>query len=728
MLSTSILIEKQIEPELVSLMNQEEEKERKPNENRIPNKIPILPLRNMVLFPGIIIPITAGRSKSIELIEDAYSSDNMIGALTQKKYNIENPNETDLYTIGTIAKIVKLLKMPDNSTMIILQGKIRFQVKTFIKISPYIKAEIMTLKDKYPEKNDKEYLAIIDSIRDLSIKVIQENPNLPSEAIFAIKNIDNPSFLVNFIAANMNLDVTKKQKLLENGQIKTRALDTFKLLNIEHEQIKLKNEIQSRVKIDMDQQQREYFLHQQIKAIQEELGDTSYEKEIDDLKLRSKKKKWPKKVKDHFNKELYKMQKSNPQLPDYTLIRNYLEFMLELPWQKYSKDNFNLNKVEKTLNKHHYGLEKIKERIIEYLAVLKIRGDMKSPIICLFGPPGIGKTSLGKSIAISLNRKYTRISLGGIHDEAEIRGHRKTYIGAMPGRLLQCIKKAGTSNPVFVLDEIDKVGTGIQGNPSSALLEVLDPEQNNSFYDNFLELGYDLSKIMFIATANNLSGIHPALIDRMEMIEMNGYSIEEKIQIAKKYLLPKQIKEHGLKKEDIILNNKQIEKIIQNYTQESGVRNLEKKISKIVRRITKYIATNQSYHKKIKNQNIIEILGNPIGIEKYENTNMPGIVPGLAWTHFGGEILYIESILYKGKGNLTITGNLGNVMKESATIAIKYIKAYYKKFKINYKKVSTQDIHINVPEGAVPKDGPSAGVTMLTSLISSLTKKKSNLI
>jgi ATP-dependent Lon protease len=719
MLSTSILVEKQIEPDIVSLMSQEEE--RKINEGEIPKKISILPLRNMVLFPGIIIPITAGRKKSIELIEKAYSSNSMIGTLTQKQTNIENPSAQDLYTIGTVAKIIKLLKMPDNSTMIILQGKIRFQVKEFTQITPYIKAEIIILQDEYPNKNDKEYQAIIDSIRDLSIKVIQENPNLPSEAIFAIKNIENPSFLVNFVAANMNLSVTQKQKLLENNQLKKRSINTFQLLNIEHQQIKLKNDIQSRVKIDMDQQQKEYFLHQQIKAIQEELGDSSYEKEIDEFRLKSKKKKWYKEIKNHFEKELNKMQRTNPQLPDYIIIRNYLEFMLDLPWKKYSKDNFNLNKVSKILNTHHYGLDKIKERIIEYLAVLKIRKDMKSPIICLYGPPGIGKTSLGKSIALSLNRKYARISLGGIHDEAEIRGHRKTYIGAMPGRLLQSIKKVGTSNPVFVLDEIDKIGTGVQGNPSSAMLEVLDPEQNNSFYDNFLELGYDLSKIMFIATANNLNTIHPALLDRMEIIEMNGYSIEEKVQIAKKHLLPKQIKTHGLKKNDIILHNRKIENIIEYYTRESGVRNLEKKISKIVRRITKNIATNKYYEKNIKNKQIKEILGLPRFIEKYEKYNKPGVVPGLAWTSVGGEILYIESIFYKGKGELTITGNLGSIMKESAIVAIKYIKAYHEDFNINYNLIAKQDVHINVPEGAVPKDGPSAGITMLSSLVSSLT-------
>lgn len=712
------------EPEFISLMSQDEENQL--FENDIPKQLPILPLRNMVLFPGVVIPITAGRTKSIQLIQESYTSCKIIGVTTQKEFNTENPNKKDLYAVGTIAKIVKLLKMPDGSTMVILQGKSRFKIKNFIQINPYFKAEYLILKEDVPSKSDKEYIALIDSIRDLSIKVIQDNPNLPSEAIFAVRNIENSTFLVNFVAANMNASIKNKQNLLEKNNLKKRAMDTLRFLNIEHQQIRLKNDIQSRVRSDMDQQQREYFLHQQIKAIQEELGDISYEKEVDELKSKGNKKNWPEEVKKHFQKELLKMQRANPQMPDYTLIRNYLDFMLELPWMKYSKDNFDLKRAQRILNRDHYGLDKVKERIIEYLAVLKIKGDMRSPILCMYGPPGVGKTSLGKSIAIVLNRKYSRISLGGVHDEAEIRGHRKTYIGAMPGRLLQCIKKSGTSNPVILLDEIDKMGKGIHGDPSSAMLEVLDPEQNNSFYDNFLELGYDFSRVMFITTANNLSNIQPALLDRIEVIEINGYNIEEKIHIARKHLFPKQLNNHGLKRNDIIIDNKCIEKIIECYTRESGVRNLDKKISKVIRYAAKNIAMNTSYYKRISLNKLEEILGPPMPIDRYEDIKTPGVVTGLAWTSTGGDILYIESIIYRENKNniLSITGNLGNVMKESATIALKYIKANYKKIDINYETLKSYNIHIHVPEGAVPKDGPSAGLAMLISLVSSFKKIK----
>lgn len=710
------------EPEFISLVSQDEDNQT--SEVSIPKQLVILPLRNMVLFPGVVIPITAGRSKSIQLIQEAYSSDKIVGVLTQKEFNIENPTEKDLYTIGTIARIIKLLKMPDGSTMVILQGKSRFKVKKFLQQIPYFKAEIISLKDDIPNNLDKEYTVLIDSIRDLSIKVIQENTNLPSEAIFAIRNIESSSFLVNFVAANMNASIKDKQTLLERNKLKKRAMETLRLLNIEHQQLRLKNDIQSRVRSDMDQQQREYFLHQQIKAIQEELGDISYEKEVDELKSRGNKKIWPKEAKKQFEKELLKMQRANPQMPDYTILRNYLEIMLELPWNKYSKDNFDLVRAQKILDKDHYGLDKVKERIIEHLAVLKIKGDMCSPILCLYGPPGVGKTSLGKSIATALNRKYSRISLGGIHDEAEIRGHRKTYIGAMPGRLLQSIRKAGTSNPVFVLDEIDKMGIGVHGDPSSAMLEVLDPEQNHSFYDNFLEMGYDLSKVMFITTANNLSSIQPALLDRMEVIEMSGYILEEKVQITKQYLLPKQLKNHGLKRGDVILDIKQIEKIIENYTRESGVRNLEKRIAKLVRYAAKNIAMNQTYIKRLNFKKIEKILGPFRDPDRYEGNEIPGVVTGLAWTNVGGDILYIESTLSKGKSTLSMTGNLGDVMKESATIALQYIKSNYKYFNIDSTILSTHNIHIHIPEGAVPKDGPSAGIAMLTSLISSFTQRK----
>lgn len=720
----NIFVETELEPEpeFISLMSQDEDG--KLFESDVPKQLSILPLRNMVLFPGVIIPITAGRSKSIQLIQDAYASDKIIGVLTQKEFNTENLIEKDLYTIGTVAKIVKLLKMPDGSTMVILQGKNRFKIKSFLQHTPYFKAEVTALKEEGSPSGDKEYTLLIDSIRDLSIKVIQENPNLPSEAVFAIRNIESPSFLVNFVAANMNVSVKEKQSLLERNKPKKRAVDTFRLLSIEHQQIRLKNDIQSRVRSDMDQQQREYFLHQQIKAIQEELGDISYEKEVDQMRIRGDKKKWSKEAKKHFEKELIKMQRANPQMPDYTILRNYLEVMLDLPWEKYSKDNFDLARAQKILDRDHYGIEKVKERIIEYLAVLKIRGDMRSLILCLYGPPGVGKTSLGRSISAALSRKYIRISLGGVHDEAEIRGHRKTYIGAMPGRLLQSIKKVGTSNPVFVLDEIDKIGVSAHGDPSSAMLEALDPEQNNAFYDNFLELGYDLSKVMFIATANDLSTIQPALLDRMEIIEMNGYTIEEKAKIVKKHLLPKQLKEHGLKRGDLTLDANQIEKVIESYTRESGVRSLEKRIAKLVRYAAKNIAMNQPYVKRLTIEKIEEILGPPHDPNRYEGNESLGVVTGLAWTSVGGDILYIESILSKGKGVLSLTGNLGDVMKESATIAMQYIKARYKDFGIDPKLLETQNIHVHVPEGAVPKDGPSAGIAMLTSLVSSFTRRR----
>ncbi len=690
---------------------------------KVTETLEILSVRNVVLFPGVVIPITAGRKKSIKLLKDAYSADNPIGVLTQKDFNIENPQEKDLYYIGTVAKILKLLKMPDGTTTVILQGQSRFKVTKMIQIEPYFKAEIIYLKDEKPDKEDKEYLALIDSIKEISIKLVHENHNLPSESSFAISNIESQSFLINFVASNLNLEIKEKQIILEYDFVKQRAIETFRFLTLEHQQMILKNEIKSRVKKEMDQQQKEYFLNQQIKAIKEELGDLSYEKEIEEMKVKSYKKNWSKETQKQFEKELRKFKRTNPQMPEYTVLRNYLEFMLDLPWQTYSKDSFDLKRAHQILDKDHFGLEKVKERIIEYLSVIKLKGDLRSPILCFYGPPGVGKTSLGKSIASALNRKYVRISLGGLNDEAEIRGHRKTYIGAMPGRILQSIKKAGTSNPVFVLDEIDKLGMGNQGNPASAMLEVLDPEQNKEFYDNFLEMGYDLSKVIFIATANSLYPIHMALLDRMEVIDMTGYTVEEKIEISKKHLIPKQLKENGLTSKDLILGVKQIEKIIENYTRESGVRSLEKKISKIVRYAAKNLAMKKKYLKRINLAKIEEVLGPPQEPEKYEVYKIPGIVTGLAWTMGGGEIIYIESTLLKGKGNFSITGNVGNVMKESATIALKYIKAHHQEFGINEKMFEMYNLHIHVPEGAVPKDGPSAGITILTSIISSFFKK-----
>lgn len=710
------------EAEFIPLMSQDEEDQLLKDD--IPKQLCILTVRNMVLYSGIVFPIIAGKSGSIQLLQDAYGLDKTVGVLTQKNSGIENISEKDLYSIGTVAKILKLLKMPDGNTTVILQGKRRFKVNRFIQNDPYFKAEIVALEEKKPSCKDKEYLALVESIKEIAIKIIQDNPNIPSEASIAIRNIESPSFLINFVAANMNLATRDKQKLLEYDDLKKRAMETLRFLNVEHQQIKLKNDIQSRVRSDMDQQQREYFLHQQIKAIQEELGDISYEKEIDEMRAKASRKKWPKEAKKQFDRELLKMQRTNPQMPEYTVQRNYLELMIDLPWGRYSKDSFDLEYAQKILDRDHYGLEKVKERIIEYLAVLKLRGDMRSPILCFYGPPGVGKTSLGRSIATALKRKYVRISLGGLHDESEIRGHRRTYIGAMPGRLLQSIRKVGTSNPVFVIDEIDKMSLGTNGDPSSAMLEVLDPEQNTSFYDNFLEMGYDLSKVLFIATANSLSHIQPALIDRMEIIEMNGYTVEEKTQIVKKHILPKQLKDNGLKKSDLILGTKQIEKVIESYTRESGLRTLEKHIAKLARYVAKHIAMNKKYVKKLSIEKIENILGVPNDPDRYEENNVPGVVTGLAWTNFGGDILYIESSLSNGKGNLSITGNLGEIMKESATIALQYIKSHYKEFNIDPKMFEEKNVHVHVPEGAVPKDGPSAGITMLTSLVSSYTKRK----
>lgn len=616
--------------------------------------------------------------------------------------------------------------MPDGNVTIIIQGKKRFQIEGIVEEKPYIKAAITEVSDIKPDTNDKEFEATIDAIRDLAIKIIQENPNIPSEAAFAIRNIESTSFLINFIASNMNATVLEKQAVLEIDELKERATAILKYLNIDLQRLTLRNEVQSKTRFDIDKQQREYFLHQQMRTIQEELGGVSYEQEIEELKKKAKDKKWDDKIKELFEKELSKLQRTNPNSPDYGIQRNYLEVLLELPWNEYSKDNFDLKRAQKILDKEHYGLDEVKRRIIEYLAVLKLRNDMKSPILCFYGPPGVGKTSLGRSIAKALNREYARMSLGGLHDEAEIRGHRKTYIGAMPGRILQQLKKAKTSNPVFVLDEIDKLGnSSYQGDPSAAMLEVLDPEQNKEFYDNFLEMGYDLSKVMFIATANDLSTIQPALLDRMEIINVSGYTIEEKTEIAKRHLLPKQLKEHGMKATDIQLGKKEIERIVEGYTRESGVRALEKELAKVVRYGAKNLAMEEAYDPKINFETIEKILG-PARLErdKYEDNEVAGVVTGLAWTSVGGDILFIESALSKGKGVLNITGNLGQVMKESATIALEYLKSNADRYNLDSKLFESYDVHIHVPEGATPKDGPSAGVAMLTSLMSLFTQKR----
>ncbi len=709
--------------ELIPLMTTEDEKEI--DNESLPETLPILPLRNTVLFPGVVIPITAGRDKSIKLINDANNGNKVIGVVSQKDEIVENPSALDIHTTGTVAQILKVLKMPDGNTTVIIQGKKRFKVAEVITEEPYMNATVREVPELRSPSNGKEFEAIIDSIKEMALQIITESPNIPSEAAFAIKNIESNSFLVNFVSSNMNLSVKDKQVLLEINDLEKRAMATLEHMSVEVQKLELRNDIQSKVQSDLNQQQREYYLHQQMKTIQEELGGTSYEEEIEEMKKRAATKKWDEKVAKHFEKEIGKLQRLNPQVAEFSIQRNYLDLFLELPWNDYSNDIFDLRRAKKILDRDHHGLDDVKKRIIEYLAVLKLRNDMKSPILCLYGPPGVGKTSLGKSIAEALGREYVRMSLGGLRDEAEIRGHRKTYIGAMPGRIIQSIKKAGTSNPVFVLDEIDKVSSSHQGDPSSAMLEVLDPEQNSEFYDNFLEMGYDLSKVMFIATANTLSTIQPALRDRMEIINVTGYTIEEKIEIARKHLLPKQLKEHGLSSGDLKIAKPQLERIVEGYTRESGVRGLEKQIAKMVRYAAKNIAMEEGYNIKISNADIIDILGSPkLQRDKYENNEVAGVVTGLAWTQVGGDILFIESILSKGKGTLNITGNLGKVMKESATIAMEYIKANADHFGINPDVFDKYNVHLHVPEGATPKDGPSAGVTMLTSLVSLFTQRK----
>ncbi|WP_026710063.1 endopeptidase La [Flavobacterium filum] len=711
------------EADLIPLLTPEDEEEMSKEE--LPNSLPILPLRNTVLFPGVVIPITAGRDKSIKLINDANAAGKVIGVVAQKDEDVEDPKRDDIHQIGTVAQILRVLKMPDGNVTVILQGKKRFQISKVISEEPYINALVKEVQEKRPGATDTEFGAIIDSIKEMAIKIIKESPNIPSEATFAIKNIESQSFLINFVSSNMNLDVNEKQKLLSMNVLKERALSTLRYMNTELQKLELKNDIQSKVRIDLDQQQREYFLHQQMKTIQEELGGVSYDQEIDEMRAKAKSKKWDEKTAKHFEKEISKLQRTNPQSPDFGILRNYLELFLELPWNKFSTDNFDLKRAQKILDKDHFGLEDVKKRIIEHLAVLKLRNDMKSPIICLTGPPGVGKTSIGKSIAKALGREYIRMSLGGLRDEAEIRGHRKTYIGAMPGRILQNIKKAGTSNPVFVLDEIDKLSASHNGDPSSALLEVLDPEQNKEFYDNFLEMGYDLSKVMFIATSNTMSTIQPALKDRMEVIKMSGYTLEEKVEIARQHLLPKQLKEHGLTAKHLVIGKKQLEKIVEGYTRESGVRALEQKIAQVIRNAAKAVAMEEEYNVKVTDEDIIKALGAPrLERDKSEGNEVAGVVTGLAWTSVGGDILFIESLISKGKGTLTLTGNLGNVMKESATIALEYIKANASLFGIKEEILNNYNIHIHVPEGATPKDGPSAGIAMLTSLVSVLTQKR----
>ena len=708
--------------DLIPLMTSDDEEAI--SKESLPETLPILPLKNTVMFPGVVIPITASRDKSIKLINDSNTNDKLIGVVSQKDSKVQSPSLNDIHPSGTVAKILRVLKMPDGNVTVIIQGKKRFSIEQIVSEEPYITAKIKEIPELKPEKNNKEFGATIESIKDIALKIIEENPNIPSEASFAIKNIQSDSFLVNFVCSNMNLSVDEKYKILNTSDLNERALMCLKQMNVELQRLSLKNDIQSKVRSDLDQQQREYFLHQQLKTIQEELGGVSYDEEINEMRIKASNKKWSKEINDHFKKELSKLQRMNPQVAEYSIQRNYLDIYLELPWNEYSKDNFDLRRAQKILDRDHFGLKDVKRRIIEHIAVLKLRNDMKSPILCLNGPPGVGKTSLGKSIAEALGREYVRISLGGLRDESEIRGHRKTYIGAMPGRIIQSLKKAKTSNPVFVLDEIDKLSIGNQGDPSSAMLEVLDPEQNTSFYDNFVESGFDLSKVMFIATSNNIANVQPALRDRMEIVQVSGYTIEEKFQIAKKHLIPKQIKEHGLEKNIIKINKSSAVKIIEGYTRESGVRGLEKQIAKIVRNIAKSIALDEDFSSNITIEDVNKILGVSISKDKYENNDVAGVVTGLAWTQFGGDILFIESALSKGKGNLSITGNLGKVMKESATIALEYIKSNSEVLSIDTDILSKHNIHIHVPEGATPKDGPSAGITMLTSLVSLFTQKR----
>ena len=712
------------ETEFFPLLSSEDEE--KMNSEDVPNDLPVLPLRNTVLFPGVVIPITVGRDKSISLIKDAYKGNKIIGVVAQKDADVEDPNPEDLSKVGTVAKVIKTLQMPDGNTTAIIQGKKRFEIEEITQQEPYFKAKVKSFEQENVIPDTKKFDALISSVKDMAIQIIEKSPSIPTEAVFALNNIESAAFLINFVSSNLNVENETKQKLLELTNVEERANLVLEILTKELHMVNLKTDIQKKVKVDMDKQQRDYMLNQQLKTIQDELGGGPHDNEIRELEEKSKKKKWSKEVGDTFKSELQKLQRMNPSAAEHSIQLNYLDVFVELPWEEFTKDKLDLKRAEKILNEDHYGLDKIKERIIEFLAVLKLKNDMKAPILCFVGPPGVGKTSLGKSIARALGRKYIRMSLGGVRDEAELRGHRKTYIGAMPGRIIQNLKKVKTSNPVYMLDEIDKVsGNTYSGDPQAALLEILDPEQNNHFYDNFLEVEYDLSRIMFIATANTLSTIHPALRDRMEIIDLSGYLVEEKIEIARKHLIPKQLDEHGVKKNQVKFPKSVIEQIIEDHTREAGVRLLEKRVAKIIRNRAKFIAMEEEYDINLQSKDVNEILGPP-RFQKDRNikNDIAGVVTGLAWTAVGGEILFIEVSLSKGKGNLKLTGNLGDVMKESASIAYEYLKSHSNLLGIDSDVFEKWNVHIHVPEGATPKDGPSAGVTMLTALASAFTQRK----
>lgn len=709
--------------DLIQMINPEQESDLKPED--LPEELSILPIKNTVLFPGVVIPITVTRQKSIRLIKKAYQGNRIVGVIAQKTKNAEEPTAEDLYQYGTIARIIKMLVLPDGNTTIIIQGKNRFSVKQFLNEDPYLTARVELLSDAKPEKKGHELKALVQSLQDAASKILKLNPEIPQEAQVALDNIQSTSFLIHFLSSNLNVEVTDKQKILETNNILDRGTLLLKYMLKEIQMLEIKYEIQKKVHTDIDQQQRDYFLRQQIRVLQDELGFDGPDKEVEKLRARGKEKKWSKEVEEHFNKELDKLQRINPQAAEFPVAMNYIEFMLDLPWADYTEDDFDLKRAKRILDKDHYGLTKVKNRILEYLAVLKLKQDMKGPILCLHGPPGVGKTSLGKSIAKALQRNYVRMSLGGVHDEAEIRGHRKTYVGAMPGKIIQNIKKSKSSNPVFILDEIDKVRSDFRGDPSSALLEVLDPEQNNSFADNYLEIEYDLSKVLFIATANSLDTVHPALRDRMEVIDLTGYTVEEKEQIAKKHLVPKQLDEHGLKSKKIKFESDAIKKIIEAYTRESGVRSLERKIGSVVRNLAKSVAMEEQIPKVVTSSFVVKVLGAEIFDEElYQNNETAGVVTGLAWTQVGGDILFVESSLSRGKGVLTLSGQLGDVMKESAVAALSYLKSRAADLKIDHRAFQQYDLHVHVPAGAIPKDGPSAGITMLTSLASSFTQRK----